>query len=261
MSEIRPMSLTSSWHEFYNWAAGLPPVVHGAAIGVTGALLAASLALVGVRMTLTSNRKKHVEDREFAMRKNVYLEFVEAAQTMKNYAAGFFDRELTVAEGMQSILALGGAAAKIHATAGRETVAAVFHLQSVFQDVWVRTVKKKMEILSATEKLEELDGHYPGARLGEILSKSTQAQVEYEKIMNECIDASLQNLADLRNPMMEVVIAARKEFHLPLDEKWYRAESDKLWEGHRGKLFFNFDSRLEERRRSKRSPESASSQL
>lgn len=159
-------------------ACPIQPPVQAALIGVAGVFLTAIV-------TLLTNRSKLRQDRELALRKDVYLELLDAIAEAGVMISALLQEETNVADAQRAIRQLGGAVAKMQIVAPAEIESSAFELQLALNKAFGFAIahRKKLGIYWARTQMwrDHLDAVLSDSRSlahGRPLPPMTQADAE-----------------------------------------------------------------------------------
>jgi hypothetical protein len=133
----------------FDWVAALSALA-GALIGVLGGVITTA-------MQLRHDRYKGERERVFAIRRDVFLEFADAAAKPLIYLGGISNPEIPIKELTAVQQATLGPNNKMHGVAGLETIQAMLAAHEFFFAVSAKLMIKRVELERFNGKLAALD--------------------------------------------------------------------------------------------------------
>ena len=107
------------------YVLSIPDAVKAAVLTVVGAACVGALALYGVHRQNTSAEKRHRVDSSLALRKEIFLQFADAASAQFQFILSFAIPDVTEADRRSMIEKNGAAFARLQLVASQETIAAM----------------------------------------------------------------------------------------------------------------------------------------
>lgn len=207
----------------------LDPNLMGAIIGVGGSLvgiLAGGLiAFLTLRTQLRHEAKEKERERKLTLRRDVYLEAMEAIGRSQLFLGTFSREDFEIGKLLEQLQDIPGALSKAQLVAAEETFAALDRFGDFMMSSTVDLLALRLrvhhlqgEIAAQNEHIAQLESQDELAAAHDRLQRLTQRNVEAtERLGREAIKATLDAQAEAG----KVILQIRKEIELPLQEEWY----------------------------------------
>ena len=195
-------SLVSIW-------SGLPPHVQTPLIQACGAIMAALLALAGVMITLRWNRKKHLEDREMTLKKDVFVTFI---RMVASTASSWLDM---INEPIANTAGASEAQASVRPVANRASREAADAVIAMMNEITNRARAARLELKAHRALLDKERANIIPRPLSEV---SEAAFFDHQR---KLVDGMVEKIGEFGAVFNNAVQEFRRELGLSRDAEWF----------------------------------------
>ncbi len=197
----------------------------GAVSSLFGALVGGLIAFLTLRAQLRHDAKEKERERKLSLRRDVYLEAVDAIAKGQVFLGAFSRIDLEITKLLEQLQGIPGALSKAQLVASEETFAAMDNFGDFMTSSTVDLLALRLrvhhlqgEIAAQTEHIAQLEDPNELAAARGRLQRLTQRNVEVtESLGREAIKSTLEAQAEAG----KVILQMRREIEIPLRDEWY----------------------------------------